>query len=88
MIAVTSQKKKQLQLLFQLKLSQGPLNTFLIFLSPGCSTQEQERLVEVAHAKLAEFVNSRMQQYFAHVDERIKTEVCKCQITADKLPQI
>ncbi|XP_038070906.1 vacuolar protein sorting-associated protein 51 homolog [Patiria miniata] len=37
-------------------------------------SQEQEKLVEVAHAKLAEFVNSRMQQYFTHVDERIKTE--------------
>ncbi len=38
-------------------------------------SQEQEALEQVAHAKLAEFVNSRMQQYFVYIDDRIKAEV-------------
>ncbi|XP_033633554.1 vacuolar protein sorting-associated protein 51 homolog [Asterias rubens] len=37
-------------------------------------SQEQEALEQVAHAKLAEFVNSRMQQYFVYIDDRIKAE--------------
>ncbi|XP_071946799.1 vacuolar protein sorting-associated protein 51 homolog [Antedon mediterranea] len=36
--------------------------------------QEQDQLKEVAHAKLAEFVKSRMEQYFSCVEQRIQAE--------------
>ncbi|XP_033098791.1 vacuolar protein sorting-associated protein 51 homolog [Anneissia japonica] len=36
--------------------------------------QEQEQLQEIAHSKLAEFVKSRMEQYFSCVELRIQAE--------------
>ena len=48
------------------------------------SSQEQEALEQVAHAKLAEFVNSRMQQYFVYIDDRIKAEVGSASRLVDK----
>ena len=44
---------------------------FLYIISP----QEQEELEQIAHTKLGDFVNSRLQQYFTYVEQRIEAEV-------------